>query len=109
MTTEPTLEQVFGAGTTQDANSITLLKSNMPGLTPSSSNTAESLLVGIVLKAKVNLTADNQALNPDQSITIADGFVPSYTVRNAIQYRQDDITLSLQKPAGSLAIDPDDY
>ncbi|MEH2189383.1 MAG: hypothetical protein V7K64_24955 [Nostoc sp.] len=106
---ELTLEQVFGPGTTQDASSITLLKSNMPGLTASSSNTAESLLVGIVLKAKVNLTADNQTSNPDQSITIADGFVPSYTVRNAIQYRQDDITLSLQKPAGSLAIDPDDY
>ncbi|MBN3882130.1 MAG: hypothetical protein HWQ44_03830 [Nostoc sp. JL34] len=106
---ELTLEQVFGPGTTQDASSITLLKSNMPGLTASSSNTAESLLVGIVLKAKVNLTADNQTSNPDQSITIADGFVPSYTVSNNIQYRQDDITLSLRKPAGSLAIDPDDY
>jgi hypothetical protein len=107
--TEPTLQQVFGASATQDATTLTITKADLTGLTASSTNRAEALLAAILIKAKSYLTSDNQTSNADQSITIADGFVPSYTVRDSIQYRQDDITVSLQKPAGSLALDPDDY
>ncbi|QKQ76347.1 hypothetical protein [Nostoc sp. TCL240-02] len=108
---EPTLQQVFGANAVQDDTTITITKSDLVsvGLTASSTNRAEALFAAILLKAKTSLTSDNQTSNADQSITIANGFVPSYTVRDAIQYRQDDITVSLQKPAGSLALDPDDY
>lgn len=109
MTAEPTLQQVFGAGATQDATTLTILKANLTGLTASANNTAESLLVGIVIKAKSFLTTTNQESNPEQSITIADGYAPSFAVRNNTTYRQDDITISLQKSAGDTTIDPDDY
>ena len=106
---EPNITFVFGTNATQTATTLTITKADLPGLTPSSTNTAESLLVGILLRAKTQLTPANQETNSEQSITIADGYTPSYAIRNSIQYRQDDITVSLQKPAGSLAIDPDDY
>ena len=106
---EPSLQAVFGAGATQTATTVTILKSDLPGLTPAADNRAESLLVAILLKAKATLTTANQETNIEQSITINDGFVPSFVIRNNNQYRQDDITVSLQKPAGSIAIDPDDY
>lgn len=106
---EPTLQQVFGTGTTQDATTLTIPKAVLPGLTASANNTAESLLVGILLAAKSYLTATNQESNADQSITIADGFIPSFVIRGEQQYRQDTFTVAMDKAAGSTTIDPDDY
>jgi hypothetical protein len=45
-----TLTQLFGANATQDNQSLVIRKSDLPGLTPSSNNTAESLLVAILLQ-----------------------------------------------------------
>ncbi|MGF1934539.1 MAG: hypothetical protein RM347_009065 [Nostoc sp. ChiQUE02] len=108
---EPTLAQIFGAGATQDANTLTIQKSALAtvGLTASGNNTAESLFVALVLKAKDYLTATALESNADQNISIADGYVPSFIIRNNVTYRQDDITVSMQKSAGSTTIDPDDY
>ena len=109
MGTEPTLQQVFGANATQTSTTLTITKADLLTLTPQTSNTAEALFTAILLTAKNYLTTANQNSNDSQSITIADGYVPSFVVRDNITYRQDDITVSLQKAAGSVAIDADDY
>ncbi|MCC5626184.1 hypothetical protein, partial [Nostoc sp. CHAB 5715] len=71
---EPTLAQVFGANATQTATTITITKADLPRLTPSSTNTAESLLTAILLKAQDGLPQSTFDTNLDQSIYIALGF-----------------------------------
>ncbi|PHJ54491.1 hypothetical protein VF14_35185 [Nostoc linckia z18] len=108
---EPTLVQVFGANATQDATTITITKADLVavGLTAGSNNTAESLLTAIILRAKNYLTTANHDANIDQSVTITDGYIPSFVIRNDVQYRQDTVTVAFEKLAGSTTIDPDDY
>ena len=77
---EPTFESVFGASAVQDLSSITIAKSDLPGLTASASNTAESLLVGILLKVQTALSQTNFDLNLDQSIYVDNGF-PNFAFR----------------------------
>ncbi|MEH2287163.1 hypothetical protein [Nostoc sp.] len=111
MTTKPTLVQVFGAGATQDTNTITIQKSALVsvGLTASATNTAESLLTAVILQAQNTLTTVNYDANIDQSITITPGFIPTFVIRNNNQYRQDTVTVAFEKAAGIATIDPDDY
>ncbi len=46
-----TLQQLFGVNATQDNQSLVIRKGDLPKLTPSANNTAESLLVAILLQA----------------------------------------------------------
>ena len=46
-----TLQQLFGSNASQDSQSLTIHKSDLPKLTPLANNTAESLLVAILLQA----------------------------------------------------------
>ena len=46
-----TLQQLFGANATQDGQTLTIHKTDLPRLTPKANNTAESLLVAILLQA----------------------------------------------------------
>ncbi len=105
---EPTLAQIFGANTTQSLTDIVISKSDLTGLTASANNTAESLLVALLLKAKSYLTQANYDLNNDQSLLVVVGF-SSLTTRGGNQYRQDQITVTMSKIDTSAAIDPDDY
>jgi hypothetical protein len=108
---EPTLQQVFGANATQDTTTLTISKADLTGLTASANNSAESLFVAILLKAKSYLTATNYEANIDQSITIeTPGFnAQSLVTRNNVQYRQYSETVNLYKVDSSSAIDPDDF
>lgn len=109
---EPTLQQLFGANAAQTATTLTISKADLSsvGLTASATNTAESLFVALVLNWKQQLTEASQTNNPDQSITITDGFPPqSLVTRNNQQYRQNSYAVNLQKPDTSALIDPDDY
>lgn len=45
-----TLQQLFGVNVFEDSEKIVIKKTDLPGLTPSLTNTSESLLIGIVLK-----------------------------------------------------------
>lgn len=45
------LQQLFGSNVTQDNQSLVIRKSDLLKLTPSANNTAESLLVAILLQA----------------------------------------------------------
>jgi hypothetical protein len=107
---EPTLVQVFGANATQTSTDLVIKKSDLAdtGLTPSASNTAESLLLAIVLKFKATLT--DAARDTDQSVAVTDGFSPSVTTRNNAIYLRNTISVEVDKLlAGADVIDPDDY
>lgn len=108
---EPTLTQVFGAGAVQDATTFTITKADLTGLTASANNSAESLFVAILLKAKSYLTTVNYEANIDQSVVIeTPGFnAQSLVTRNNAQYRQYSETVNLYKVDSSSAIDPDDF
>ena len=107
---EPTLADIFGSNATQTATTITITKADLPRLSPSVNNTAESLLTGILLKAQTTLTQTNFDGNTDQSIYLGIGF-PSFTNRgaNSTQYRVDQITINLAKIDTESVIDPDNY
>lgn len=107
---EPSLQQVLGNGASQTVETLVIAKADLAtvGLTASATNTAESLLAAIVLLAKKQLTDANQSSNPEQNITIDDGF-PSLVTRNNKQYRQQPIALNLQKLDTASTINPDDY
>lgn len=108
---EPTLQEVFGAGATQTATTITILKADLPGLTAAADNRAEQLWVGIFLKAMAKLTQASQNANPEQNIVIRvpDFGASSIETRNNIAYRQNVFEAVLQKLDTQSAIDPDDY
>ncbi|MCC5629082.1 hypothetical protein LC613_13760 [Nostoc sphaeroides CHAB 2801] len=108
---EPTLVQVFGAGATQDASTLTIQKSALAdkGLTISASNTAESLLAAIVLLTSSYLNETSQATNTDIQITIADSGYPQIITRNSIQYRQTTYNVNFQKVDDSTTLDPDNF
>lgn len=107
---EPTLVQIFGTGATQDNSSITIQKAALTGLTASSSNKAEALLVAIILKAQSYLTQTNFDADIDQSIYVSSGF-SSFTTRgtNNAPYRVDQLTFNLAKSDAGATLDPDDY
>jgi hypothetical protein len=46
-----TLQQLFGSGAVQDNTALIIDKSDLPNLTSQANNTAESLLVALVLQA----------------------------------------------------------
>lgn len=105
---EPTIQQVFGTNATQDSSVLTIYKSDLTGLSPSSENTAESLLAAIILKAKAELNDTNQGNNPDQSISIDDG-IGSITTRNNQNYREYNLGITLSKLDTQSAINPNDF
>lgn len=107
---EPLGTDVFGPGFQQTATTFTIAKADLAavGLTPTANNSAESLIVAILLLAQKYLNDDNQATNPDIQVTIAQGF-DSLVTRNNATYRQRSYTIDLQKIDNSPTIDPDDY
>lgn len=109
---EPTGVQVFGTGFTQDATSFTIQKSALAavGLTASASNTAESLIVALILQAASYLNTTNQdSTNTDIQVTIADSGFPQLVSRNSLQWRQITYNVNLQTPDTGFSIDPDNY
>ena len=109
---EPTLQEVFGTGATQDVNTITISKADLVtfGLTADANNSAESLVVAISLLIQNGLPQSSFDTNLDQSIYIDTGF-PNFAFRgdNNDQYRVDQLTVNFAKLDTSTAIDPDDY
>ncbi len=109
---EPTIQDVFGAGATQDATTLHILKADLLTLTPSATNRGEQLFMGIVLKAKANLTTTARDGDLDRSISIDPSFdqVTSRTVGGVTNnYYQSGLNISAQKVNTNSAIDADDY
>lgn len=108
---EPSLTQVFGAGATQDATTLTISKADLAsvGLTAALNNNPEALVVALVLKWASYLNETNQTTDNDIQITIADSGFPQIVTRNSIQYRQVTYNVNLQTPDTGFTVDPDNY
>ncbi|MEH2371950.1 hypothetical protein [Nostoc sp.] len=76
-----TLQQVFGANATQDATTVTIHKADLTGLTPSATNTADSILGGIIAQAETNIP-DSAVTGGDttRTVGILDGYQTIVTV-----------------------------
>jgi hypothetical protein len=108
---EPLLTDIFGAGATQTATTVTILKADLP-MTASAANKGEQILAAVMKKAATALTTTAFGTNPDQSISIAAGF-------DTLAYRtigsdtttliQTPLTVSFAKVQPSTGISPDDY
>ncbi len=108
---EPTLQDIFGAGATQDATTITILKANLP-MTASATNRGEQIFAAIVKKASTKLTTTEFATNGDQSITIATGFDSlAYRTIGTVQETllQTQLTINFAKVQPTSGVTPDDY
>jgi hypothetical protein len=108
---EPTLQDILGAGATQTATTITILKSDLP-MTAAAVNTGERIFAAMVKKAQTPFSTANFAANPDQSINIAAGFDSIvYRTANNVQTAnlQTQLTVNFTKPQTSAGITPDDY
>jgi hypothetical protein len=109
---EPTIQDIFGAGATQTATSITILKADLPTLTASLTNRGEQMFMAILLRARQNLTVAARNLDLDRSVAIEDGFdqVLSRTVDGTTNnYYQSGITISAQKINTNSALNANDY
>jgi hypothetical protein len=109
---EPTLTQVFGVNATQTSTTLTISKADLVsvGLTASASNTAESLIVALLLMAGQYLKTTNQdSVNTDIQVTITDSGFPQLVSRNSTQWRQITYNVNLQTPDTGFTIDPDNY
>lgn len=107
---EPTLSEVFGSGSSQTDTQLIISKADLSNLTASASNTAESLLIAIMLKAQSYLSQTKFDANIDQSVYISPGF-SSFTTRGANNdaYRIDQLTINASKIDSGSTLDPDDY
>lgn len=109
---EPTLAEVYGADTTQSGGTLNVAKTAMSarGLTPAVDNTAESMLVAIILTAAQSLTEANRLLDlVNRNIAII------YTGQDLIDqgggnvFLRDTYQISFYKSQAILSIDPDNY
>lgn len=106
---EPTLVEVFGAGASQTSTTLTIAKADLTGLTPSATNTAEALLVAILLKAQSVLTEANRSSDfPLRNVTIVNSS-PQLVIQGSQTYRRDNLNISLYKLETASAVDPDSY
>lgn len=110
---EPLLTQIFGAGATQTATTLTIAKADLAtvGLTASANNTAEGLFVALLLIAKASLTPATLETNFDQSVSIAEADFDFQTLktRNSTTYRQSTYSINLQKLDTGSVTNPNDY
>lgn len=80
---ELTLAQLFGVNASQDGQNLFIDKSDLPLLTPSANNTAESLLVAILLKALENFAG---TLTDENNQPITDELNQPITFDNSDAY-----------------------
>jgi hypothetical protein len=108
---EPTLQEIFGAGATQDATSITILKSDLP-MTSAAVNRGEQCFAAIVKKASSTLSTTDFATNGDRSISIAPGYDSLiYRTIGTVQETllQTQLNINFAKVQATAGVTPDDY
>lgn len=109
---EPTLQEVFGQNATQDANTITIRKSDLAvtGLTASANNTGESLLVALVVFAARSLTEANRTSDTaNRNVSVNYSGQDLVDQSTAGYFRRDAYSVLLYKTTTLATIDPDDY
>lgn len=108
---EPTLIEVFGAGATQTATTITILKADL-AMTAAAVNRGEQILAAIIKKASLTMTQAAFDADVTRSISI----VPAY---DSLVYRtngtgqetllQTPVTIGFHQIQASGGINPDNY
>jgi hypothetical protein len=78
-----TLQQIFGVNVFQDGQVLRINKSDLPLLTPSAENSAESLLIAILLKSLENFQGK---INDENGEPITDEYNNSFTFDNSNQF-----------------------
>jgi hypothetical protein len=99
---DPTIQDVFGAGATQTATT----------LTASATNGGEAVAMGIVLKLQTTLTTAARDADLDRSLAVERSFdqIVTRTVGTTTNdYYQSGFTVTAQKLNAAGAIDADDY
>lgn len=108
---EPTLQEIFGAGATQDATTITILKADLP-MTSAAANRGEQIFAAICKKASIKLNPTDFATNANQSINIAPGFDSlTYRTIGSVQETllQTQLNINFAKLQPTSGVTPDDY
>ncbi|MDJ0800169.1 MAG: hypothetical protein QNJ51_25745 [Calothrix sp. MO_167.B12] len=104
---EPTLTAVFGDNVTQDGTTLTVAKADLP-ITASATNTGESLLVGLMLKAAENLNSNAQGVDPDIQVTI-DRDSSAAITRNSQSYIRHLFLVRLDVPDQTQTVNADSF
>lgn len=84
-----TLKQTFGKNATQTANSITIQKADLPGLTASTENRAEQLLAALLLQVHQHFEG---VLMDELGRTITDEQDRPITYNNCLLYEKTNLT-----------------
>lgn len=108
---EATLSQVFGANSLQNINSVTISKADLVsvGLEPDENNSAESLLVALILLCSRELTETNRSVDLDNrsmSVVYAGQDLVSQSGRI---FRRDAFSVLLYKTSAYTPVSPSDY
>lgn len=105
----PTLAEVFGPGASQTATTLTINKADLPTLTASADNTAQQLVVGIILKIMQKLSPENHDADPDVKIEISNGGQSVIPGTGGVNSRQDNFPMTFYKSVAAEQVDADDY
>lgn len=108
---EPTLTEVFGDNATQTSTTITISKADLAatGLSAASNNTAESIVIALMMKISATLTETARATDlVTRNVTV------SYAGQDVISqqgnpYRRDVWNTVAYKSTTTATVDPDDY
>jgi hypothetical protein len=108
---EKTLQEIFGAGATQTATTITLIKADLP-MTAAANNRGEQVFAAIAKRASTVLDKTSFDADPDRSINIQSGFdqIVYRTISGATTtLLQTALTVNFVKIQAAAGISPDDY
>ncbi len=104
---EPTLTDVFGAGATQDATTLTIAKADL-NITPSATNTAESLFTALFLNAQQALNSTAQGTDSDIQVTMDKESASPITRSNA-NYIRHVYTTRFDVPDQTETLNPNNF
>jgi len=114
---EKTIPEIFGTGSVRLASAAAAPSAGLfipdsalitAGLTSPSTANAEGLFAAIILGARTPLNQTDFATNFDQSIYATTGF-SSFTTRNSISLRVDQVTYNFAKVDSGATLNPGDY
>lgn len=109
---EPTLSDIFGVASIQDAATLSLQKADFAstGLTAAAANSAESLLVALILRSALLLTEENRLLDlPNRNVAVVYSGQDLINQGGGNVFLRDTYQISLYRVTTIEAVDPDNY
>lgn len=109
--TEPTITEVFGINANVSAGGLNISKDMYTelGVPDHQTLTPEGLFVGLVLKARENLTEENRNNDTqNRQVTVVDSG-QDLVNQNGVNFRRQAFTVLLYKPEPLSNVNPSDY